>query len=188
MQMAQFNAKQLREAAEEARKRGNLVASRHLNRAAKVKGATRAALAAQGIDVGSGSAERAQDEIGALSEIDASEIRMNAYREAFGYRSKALNEIYEARVQQRADRAKAKSILTSATASAIGQVGTALYKYDQEQFLKKEADAKFISENVPETLGGDPGPVYYDYDKNLKFDENDPALYGIPNYGGGSFF
>jgi len=53
-------------------------------------GEQRAAFAAQGIEVGSGSALEIQEETAALGELDAITIRNNAQREAFGFRVQGL--------------------------------------------------------------------------------------------------
>lgn len=54
-------------------------------------GAQRATLAAQGIDVSTGSALDVQADTAALGELDALTIRNNAAREAFGYRVQAMD-------------------------------------------------------------------------------------------------
>lgn len=54
-------------------------------------GSQRAALAAQGIEVDSGSALDVQADTAAMGELDALTIRNNAAREAYGYKVQALN-------------------------------------------------------------------------------------------------
>jgi len=63
----------------------------------RVIGAQRAALAAQGIELGSGSALDIQGDTAAQAEIDALTIRNNAFREAMGYRMRAGQLRTEAR-------------------------------------------------------------------------------------------
>lgn len=61
-------------------------------------GAQRAALAAQGIELGSGSALDIQADTAAQSELDAITIRNNAFREAMGYRMRSRQLKSQARM------------------------------------------------------------------------------------------
>jgi hypothetical protein len=57
----------------------------------KLMGSQRASLAAQGLDLGSGSALDVQADTAMLAALDALTIRNNAFREAWGYKVDALN-------------------------------------------------------------------------------------------------
>jgi hypothetical protein len=59
--------------------------------AARVKGSQKAALAANGVDLGVGSAAEVQASTAALAETDANTIEANALRSAWGYRTQAMN-------------------------------------------------------------------------------------------------
>lgn len=61
-------------------------------------GSQRARLAAQGIDINSGSAKQLQDDAAAFSAMDVLTIRNNAAREAWGYKTQALG--YQVRGNQ----------------------------------------------------------------------------------------
>ncbi len=72
--------------AQETIRRGQKTESQQRQRTRKLIGSQRAALAAQGIDIESGSAFEIQSETAALGALDASTIRNNAAREALGLR------------------------------------------------------------------------------------------------------
>lgn len=81
-------------------------------------GSQRAALAANGIDVNSGSAAQLQDDTAMLGEMDALTISNNAAREAYGYRIQAKQDLLNA--NQVATNANNK-----ATGSILGGLGSA---------------------------------------------------------------
>jgi hypothetical protein len=70
--------------AKDARRRGAADVARSRTDFKKFLGKQRASLAAQGIDIGSGSAQDIQEETQVMSELDALTIKTNAAREAFG--------------------------------------------------------------------------------------------------------
>lgn len=73
----------------DAIERGQQEEQRHRSAVSKLKGSQRARLAAQGIDINSGSAADLQMETEILGEIDARTIRSNARREAWGFTTQA---------------------------------------------------------------------------------------------------
>lgn len=77
--------------AEDAIKRGDTEAGRHAQKVKRIIGAQRAAIAGQGIEVDTGSALDVQAETAEFGAIDVETIRNNAYREAWGYRTQALD-------------------------------------------------------------------------------------------------
>lgn len=88
-EMAGFEAGLLEEQAEDSLARGREQELRHRGDVSRLKGSQRARLAAQGIDIDTGSAGLLQEETAILGEVDAITIRNNARREAYGYRSQA---------------------------------------------------------------------------------------------------
>jgi hypothetical protein len=70
--------------ARDIRRRGRQLEQRHRQQVRKLIGSQRAAFAAQGIDVGAGSAFALQLETAELGALDALMIRTNAEREAMG--------------------------------------------------------------------------------------------------------
>lgn len=82
-QMAEIQAK-------DAEARGQRSVESLRRQTKKLIGSQRTALAAQGINIESGSALDVQLDTAQLSAMDELAIKSNAYREAFGYRSQAL--------------------------------------------------------------------------------------------------
>src|SRR5690625_2529620 len=65
-------------------------------RAGQLKSRQRASMAANGIDLSVGSAAEVQASTDLLKEIDKSTLRMNALRNAFGYRTQTINHTAQA--------------------------------------------------------------------------------------------
>jgi hypothetical protein len=89
-------------------------------RAGQVRGAQRAAAAAQGIDVGDGSAQQLQDETEAISEQDMLTVKTNVWREAFGYKKQAAEYRHQGTMAQLETRFKANALRSQADATRFG--------------------------------------------------------------------
>lgn len=87
-----------------------------------VKGAQRAAMAANGITVGEGSSNDVLTSTDYAGELDAQAIRNNALRAAWGYRVQATNQRDSSRNLRRG--AKQINPLFSAVSSLIGSAST----------------------------------------------------------------
>lgn len=105
--------------AESALARGTTEAN--LTRAAgrRVIGAQRAALAASGIEVDSGTALELQAQTAGAAAMDAEAIRTNAWREAWGYRVEALNAGTSASLASSAGRVSAANTLLTGGLNAL---------------------------------------------------------------------
>ena len=88
--MGELNAKLSEAQADDALKRGEKAVVQHKKQVKKLIGAQRTSLAAQGVELDSGSALDIQEESAQLGQIDALTIRNNAWREAWGFRTQAL--------------------------------------------------------------------------------------------------
>ncbi len=86
-----FNAEMSEISAEDVLRRGEREANSVRRSGRAVRGSQRAAYAAQGVDVDSGSAADIQEETDILSEADSRTVRNNAWREAFGYKTQAAD-------------------------------------------------------------------------------------------------
>ena len=84
--------------AQDAIERGQIEEARQRLVTRQTIGATRAAQAAQGVDVGSGSAVDVQASEAGLGELDALMIRNNAAREAYGFKVQAIQERQHAKI------------------------------------------------------------------------------------------
>lgn len=99
---------------------------------AHLKSAQRVALAANGIDLGEGSATDILTSTDVMGEIDANTIAANAVRQAWGYRTQGMNFQNEALMK----RATASGISPGTSAattllSSAGQVAGAWYSLDK---------------------------------------------------------
>lgn len=92
---------------------------------AQVKGTQRAGFAANGVDLGVGSAARVLATTDYMTEVDAGEIRANAARAAFGYKVQEANQKFAA-MSARAQgfNYTAGSAFASATASGISPMAS----------------------------------------------------------------
>lgn len=123
-----FNKKLAEEQAEDAIKRGEKDASLLKKRGKQVKGAQRAALAAQGIEVDSGSAADLQADTDEAVQLDVQAAKNNAWREAWGYRAQALSYGFQGEMEYAASRTKARNTLITGGLGAIGS-GIDAYGY-----------------------------------------------------------
>lgn len=121
----QANNAQLAEwQAEDAVSRGELAAGEVLQRGGQIKGQQRAAMAANGVDLGYGSALQVITDTDYLTAIDATQVQQNAAREAWGYRMQGRQATDRSNAANRgADQVRpwlsaGTSLLTSATAAA----------------------------------------------------------------------
>ena len=89
--LAEYNAKVADLQAEDALRRGAARESAHRMAVRKLIGAQRAGFAASHVAVGSGTAAAVQADSAILGEIDAQQIKNNAFAEAWGYRLNAAN-------------------------------------------------------------------------------------------------
>jgi hypothetical protein len=90
-QIAEHNAHIADMQAEDAIARGYEAEFTRRTQTNQLLGSQRVALAAQGIDIGSGSAADAQYDTQVIGELDATTIRNNARREAWGFRVDAAD-------------------------------------------------------------------------------------------------
>lgn len=100
--------------------------------AGQLKSSQRATLAANGVDLGSGSAAELQASTDIMKEIDANTLTANAVRSAWGYRTQGLN----AQLEASSARASAGAIspIGSATSSLLGSAGSVAsswYQFNQ---------------------------------------------------------
>jgi hypothetical protein len=65
-------------------------------RTAQIKSSQRVALAANGVDLGEGSAADILDSTDLMGEVDAQTVRSNAIRSAWGYRTQGMNQRVDA--------------------------------------------------------------------------------------------
>ena len=125
--IADINAHQAELNAQQELFKGNAAVAQSTARAGQVKGAQRAAMAANGIDLGEGSAVDVLTSTDLLKEQDTNTITANAVRAAWGQRTQATNYQNEALTK----RASADSIspFMSAATSLLGSAGSVAASY-----------------------------------------------------------
>lgn len=96
---------------------------------ANLKGAQRASMAANGIDLGVGTAAQLLTSTDTLGEIDANTIQSNAVRNAMGYRTQAVNQTNQANMSRAA--AGAISPMSSTFTSLLGSAGSVASNWHQ---------------------------------------------------------
>lgn len=97
-----YNARVLLAQASQERVRGRFEERAIRASGEQVAGAQRAALAAQGVDIGSGTALELQQQTAELSERDALQARLNAALSVWGLKSQAKQERYRGELAYRA--------------------------------------------------------------------------------------
>ena len=109
--MFRTNAALSRKQAEDAMARGESKSMSTVVHARSMVGAQKAALAAQGVDVSSGSALDVQVNTGKLAELDIMVIRNNAIREAWGFNVQATDYENQALLKEMQTKNKSRSTL-----------------------------------------------------------------------------
>ncbi len=134
--MADINARLAELQAQSILDAGQREAGRLTMRAGQVMGAQRAAIAANGIDLGSGSAAEVLATTDFMKDTDRYAIEANAIRSAWGHRTQAMNEGFRA-AAYRSDaaiyRANAKgsnpgAALATSLLGSAGDVASSWYK------------------------------------------------------------
>jgi hypothetical protein len=122
--------------AQDATQRGQLEEQRARLGTRQQIGSTRAGLAAQGVDIGSGSAADVQASEAGLGELDALTIRNNAAREAYGFNVEAQQATREGRLAQFAgDQAAAgyRAQGVSTLLTGLGNTAARAYSYQHDR-------------------------------------------------------
>lgn len=118
-EMSKINARYAELKADSAVKRGDREAESVKKDTKRLVGSQRAALAAQGIDIGSGSALETQEDTAMIGELEALKIKNNAWMEAFGYKMEAQNDIRSGALAKRAGQNVANTTIATGGWKAI---------------------------------------------------------------------
>ena len=126
---ADLNARMLESSAQSTLLTGQREEQKSRIATANIKGKQRASLAANGVDLGVGSAENALTTTDVMGEIDASTIAANAVANAWGYRTQAVNETSKARSARAAASAiNPESAMFTSLIGSAGQVAASWYQ------------------------------------------------------------
>jgi hypothetical protein len=118
---ADQNAAVARNQSEQAKQIGNIEEERQLRRVRAALGTQRATLAANGLDVNSGTALDLQAETAGFGAADALNLRANALRQAWGFDVEAVNQTNRGRAARAAGRNQAIGTLLTTASSMTGQ-------------------------------------------------------------------
>jgi|SRR6185436_4557650 len=110
-QFAELNARSQEMQAADAIARGDQAILRHGLSTRALIGAQRASAAGQGVSVNAGSPLALQNDAAKLSAMDDQTLRMNAYKEAMGYRMGASNQRFQGTMQNYAAQSNASNTL-----------------------------------------------------------------------------
>ena len=139
-QQFETNAKLAEMQSDDAMRRGYKAVEQIRTKAHQTKGAQRAALAAQGLDINSGSAAEIQDDTDRMSEEDVATAKTNAWREAWGYKMQAVNASGAAQMASIAGRNQARNSLLTGGIQALNY-GTQAYGKMQGYSMREPAAA-----------------------------------------------
>jgi hypothetical protein len=138
--MSDINARNAELEAEDAVKRGESAAQEAAKKSKQLQGAQRAAAAASGIAIDSGSAGALRDEADLFGKLDQEAIKNNAWRQAFGLKSQANEFRNQGRLAQRTAKFEARTTMLTGGMNALSSgLQSAHYygKHKQEQSKKK---------------------------------------------------
>jgi hypothetical protein len=131
--VAKRNALRAELAAKDAESRGKRDEARANRAAQRLKGRQRAVLAANGVDVGEGSALDIQEDTTRIGKADALTIRENARREAADYRAQGENFTDEYKINKKRASAGVDPFEVGATAlTGVTQVASKWYQFQNE--------------------------------------------------------
>jgi hypothetical protein len=131
------NARYAEMQADDVMKRGKVASNQQRKKTKQLIGAQRAALAAQGVEVNSGSGLMLQEEAMEMGAADARMIENNAFREAWGMRAQASEMRFQGRVQQMANKYAARNAVLVGGTKALGY-GAELYDKNKINSDKKK--------------------------------------------------
>lgn len=110
-------------------------------RAGQLKSSQRASMAANGIDLGTGSAAEVLASTEVMKEIDKNTIEANAVRSAWGYRTQAVNLQNEARVRRvTADGINPGQAAATSLIGDAGKVASSWYSMNKSGALDAPSD------------------------------------------------
>ena len=123
-EIANNNAKMAEYAAQDAQKRGEEEAAAAQRRAAALKSSQRVALAANGLDLGYGTAADLQDQVDFFGQADAATARTNASLDAWRLRAGGANDAAQGAAARAAGDAQAAGTMLSAASTVAGKWAT----------------------------------------------------------------
>lgn len=155
--LADINARTAESTAQSALLAGERQEQNVRLKTAQLKSKQSVALAANGVDLGAGSAVRTLTDTDTMGDIDANTVKANAVRAAWGYRSQATN--YENSAIQARSAAGAVSPMMAGATSLLGgatQVASSWYGFNKLGAFNTPKAGSFGS-NLDAFFGGTRG-------------------------------
>lgn len=115
----QLNARMMERQAEDAEDRGRMDANTARRKHNATAGSQKVAMAAQGLDLSTGTAAESIAQTRAVGAVEEMNIKTNAWREAWGYRVQAINERTEGEMAYIAGRSAARQTMIAGGMQAI---------------------------------------------------------------------
>lgn len=148
--IARINAQSMELQAQAVLRANESATVRKTMEAGQLKSAQRAALAANGVAVGEGSAAEVQASTDIVKEMDKNQMKENAVRNAWGYRMQAANYEGQALMAEASKQSVGLNFATSLLNSAA-QVGT--------NYLMMSANGMFDTKKEESLMGGSSTPA-----------------------------
>lgn len=136
VEVARRNEATEKQKAELANEIGRIEEEKHRAQVRQMLGSQRATMAANGLDLSSGTALAITDQTAAFGETDAATIRYNAAREAWGYGVSATNFATEAAVTKAGTK---NAVMGTYLTTAANVAGSGYSAYGAGTFSKKKA-------------------------------------------------
>ncbi len=130
-QMDEANARIADLNATDSINRGNVKADQTFQKGTDIQGSQRAGFAGQGVDVNSGTAADLQDETGKNATLDAMTVRSNAWREAWGFKTNAIDDRAKGRLARLGADNESRNTLITGGLDTARDVTSGLYKFSQ---------------------------------------------------------
>lgn len=152
--MARINARRAELQAEDVIKRGGKEALAYGQKVEQFAGSQKAAQAASGVEVGYGTAGQVVDQTYEMGTEDVERIKMNAFREAMGYKQQASDYIGQGNLAKATGKAQANQTLVTGGLRAMS-MGVSAYGASkaggssESSTPKSTADTRFGSRRSP---------------------------------------
>lgn len=128
-QQFETNARLAEDNAADALRRGSKLAGTLHGKTARSVGQARASYAAQGVDVSSGSAADVQGDIETMGQLDELTAKNNAWKEAYGFKTEALQSRGKGTYAQLAAGTNAANTILTGGIKAFGDMAPSLNNY-----------------------------------------------------------
>jgi hypothetical protein len=150
--VAENNAVMAGYAAEDAQRRGELDAQRIQRETSQLSGRQRGLMAARGLDLGAGTPSEILDQTDFFGETDVGTARLNAAREAWGYRAEGQSQLAQGRAAAQQGNLEAFSTLLG-TAGSVADRWSRRPKAGLPDWYTNPANTRYSSGSIGSWYG-----------------------------------